>query len=177
MFLQCLAAKLPHDVEVYGIFADLLPATEVEEGGELQWVRARQGLVPDFMLRLPTPEGPTDSLAELKVISAGVSWYPRGVEVRGTDKRAGLLQGEYRRKLAKYDRSYHGASQSQTGPLVSRLEGYGKLESMVVGPWGEGSKDLHLLIKNLAEQKISARIRGRGGGGSDLELGQALSQI
>jgi hypothetical protein len=28
----------------------------------------------------------------------------------------------------------------QTGPLVvRRLERYGKLESLVVGPWGEGS--------------------------------------
>ena len=62
---ECLASKLPHDVEVYGAFADLLPANAVEEGGELQWVRARQGLVPDFRLRLPTPEGLTDSLAEL----------------------------------------------------------------------------------------------------------------
>lgn len=71
---------------------------------------------------LPTPEGPRDSLAELKVISAGVSWYPRGVESRGTDRRADMLEGEYRRKLAKYDRSYHGTTDSQTGPLVSRLE-------------------------------------------------------
>ena len=89
-----MASKLPHDVEVYGLFADLLPATAVEEGGDLEWVRARQGLVPDFRLRLPTPEGPRDCLAELKVFSAGVSWFPRGVEGRGTDKRAGLLQKE-----------------------------------------------------------------------------------
>ena len=79
--------------------------------------------------------------------------------------------------MAKYDRSYHGATQSKTGPLVSQLEDYGKLESLVVGPWGEGSKDLHLLIKTLAENKMAARVRGRGGGGSDLELGQVLSQI
>ena len=38
----------------------------------------RQGLVPDFRLRLPTPQGPTDCLAELKCFGAGVTWHPRG---------------------------------------------------------------------------------------------------
>ena len=73
---ESVAAKLPHDVEVYGLFAHLLPAVATEQGGELQWARARQGLVPDFRFRLPTPQGPTDTLAELKVISAGSTWHP-----------------------------------------------------------------------------------------------------
>ena len=68
---ECAAAKLPHDVEVYGLFAHLLPAVATEQGVELQFARACQGLVPDFRLRLPMPQGPTDTLAELKVISAG----------------------------------------------------------------------------------------------------------
>ena len=34
------------DCEVYGQFSDLLPASLMEEGGELQWGRARQGKVP-----------------------------------------------------------------------------------------------------------------------------------
>ena len=45
--------------------------------------RARQGLIPDFRLRLPTPEGLTDHLAELKFVSAGVSWFPKGGEGEG----------------------------------------------------------------------------------------------
>ena len=88
---ECLAAKLPHDCEVYGLFSDLLPAAVEHGGGDLEWGRSRQGLIPDFRLRLPTPEGTNDSLAELKVISAGVTWYPRGVDGRGTDRRAGRL--------------------------------------------------------------------------------------
>ena len=99
--------------------------------------------------------------------------FPRVVEGRGTDKRAGLLQGEYQRKLARYDRLYHGA----TGPLVRRLDSYGKLESLVVGPWGDCSKDLHILIKNLAETRLAATSQQRGREGSDLELGYILGQI
>ena len=65
---ECLASKLPHDVEVYGLFAPLLPAVVTQQGEDLEWARARQGLVPDFRLRLPTPQGPSDSLAELMVV-------------------------------------------------------------------------------------------------------------
>ena len=111
---ECLVSKVPFDVEVYGAFADLLPATATDEGRDLEWSRARQGLIPDFRLQLPTQEGPSDCLAELKIVSAGVSWFPRGREGRGADRRAALLQGEYVRKLAKYDRSVHGVPAGQT---------------------------------------------------------------
>ena len=67
------------DCEVYGQFSDLLPASLMEEGGELQWGRARQGKVPDYKFLLNTPNGPESSLAELKIISAGKSRHPRGV--------------------------------------------------------------------------------------------------
>ena len=45
---ECLDAKLPHDCEVYGLFADLLSAIAQDDGGGLEWGRARQGLIPDF---------------------------------------------------------------------------------------------------------------------------------
>jgi hypothetical protein len=84
---ECLNARL-----VYGLFADLIPAHAVTQRGDsLDWGRARQGLVPDFKIRLPTPEGLTDDLAELKFIGAGVSWFPRGVRGKGTDRRAAGL--------------------------------------------------------------------------------------
>ena len=174
---ECLQSKLPHDCEVYGMFSDLLPAAAEAEGGGLEWGRARQGLIPDFRLRLPTPEGTTDSLAELKITNAGVTWYPRGVEGRGTDRRAAGLQGLYRRNLAKYDRQFYDTAQGQQGPLVQRLESYGKLWGLVVGPWGEGSKDLHALVKILGEERVSARTRARGWEGGEGELGLVMGQI
>ena len=174
---ECLDAKLPHDCEVYGLFSDLLPASTEEDGGELEWGRNRQGLIPDFRLRLPTPEGTSDSLAELKIVGAGVTWYPRGVEGRGTDRRAGGLPRLYKRKLSKYDTKYHGTANGQTGPLVQRLESYGKLWGLVVGPWGEGSKDLHSLVKIIGESMVAARGRARGWEGGEGELGQVIGQV
>ena len=161
---ECLASKLPHDVEVYGLFAHLLPAVLVEQGGDLQWARARQGLVPDFRLRLPTPQGPQDALAELKVISAGTTWHPRGAPGTGVERRAATLAPHYRRELAKYDRRFHNTREGEVGPLslVTLLLSFGKLEGLVVGPWGNGSKDLHDLVRTLAESRVAKRERGRG---------------
>ena len=62
-------------------------------------------MVPDFRLRLPTPEGLADHLAELKFVSAGVTWFPRGVRGKGTDKRA----------LQRLDSPYHHTAADQTG--------------------------------------------------------------
>ena len=174
---ECAAAKLPHDVEVYGLFAHLLPAVATEQGGELQFARARQGLVPDFRLRLPTPQGPTDTLAELKIISAGSTWHPAGAEGTGVERRAATLAPYYRRGLAKYDRQFHGTVGDEKGPLVTKLESYGKLEGLVVGPWGNGSHDLHSLVRTLAETKVAARSRARGWEGSDQELGLVMGEI
>ena len=112
-----------------------MPAVAEQEGGELQYVRARQVLVPDFYLRLPTTQGPTDCLAELKVIGAGVTWHPRVWKGKWVDKRAATLQGYYRRELAKYDTRFHGTTGRETGPLVTLLESFGKLEGLVIGPW------------------------------------------
>ena len=174
---ECNDSKLPVDCEVYGLFADLLPAAAEGSGGELEWGRARQGLIPDFRLRLPTQEGTSDCLAELKVVSAGATWYPRGGQGRGTDRRAGLLQSEYRRKLAKYDQRYHGSAQGQTGPLVRRLEGYGALWGLVVGPWGDASKDLHKLISLIGNSMVAAKARARGWEGAEGELGQVIGSV
>ena len=55
-----------------------LPMNLLRQQGEaLKWGRARQGLLPDFRLRLPTPRGKTDQLAELTFFSARVSRFPR----------------------------------------------------------------------------------------------------
>ena len=174
---ECLASKLPHDVEVYGLFAHLLPAVLVEQGGDLQWARARQGLVPDFRIRLPTPQGPQDSLAELKVISAGVTWHPRGAPGTGVERRAATLAPHYRRELAKYDRRFHNTREGDVGPLVSLLQSFGKLEGLVVGPWGNGSSDLHSLVRILAESRVAHRVRGRGRVASENELGVVMGEV
>ena len=70
---------------MYGEFLDLIPVEALGEE-QLQQGRGRQGLLPDFKLELPTPGGDHElKLAELKVIGAVESWYPRsGFSARRT---------------------------------------------------------------------------------------------
>ena len=60
---------------------------------------------------------------------------------------------------------------------MRRLQSFGKLEGLVLGPWGEGSKDLHSLVKVLAETKLAAMARALGRQMSDKELGIIVNQV
>ena len=107
------------------------------------------------------PQGPSDCPAELKVISAGATLHPWGRKGTGVERRASKLANEYRASLAKYDRQFHGVREGEVGPLVRRLQSYGKLEGLVVGPWGNGSRDLHDLVRTLAEEEGARAAAGR----------------
>ena len=63
------------------------------------------------------------------------------------------------------------------GPLERRLDGYGKLEGLVVGAWGEASKDLCSLIRVMAECRVLANNRARGCIGGDGELSCVIGSI
>ena len=138
----------------------------------MQRGHGRQGLLPDFKLDLPGPgagpgaHGQVESkLAELKVIGAMETYYPRGWgrarAKKGVERCAGLIPGEYRRPLAALDTRDHRVEEGQRGPLVRRLEGYGHLLTCVMGAWQEGSKDLHGLLDVLADNKVAWHGGGR----------------
>ena len=80
------------------------------------------------------------------------------------ERRAATLAPHYRRELAKYDRRFHNTREGEVGPLslVTLLLSFGKLEGLVVSPWGNGSRDLHDLVRTLAESRVAKRVRGRG---------------
>ena len=106
----CLTFNLRAECEVFGLFKDLLPQEALEQEEELQ--QGRKSL-PDFRLELPGPLGqPVSLLAELKVIGAVKTWYPRTGDCarrkKGVERRTQESSGEYRRPLAALDRKYHG---------------------------------------------------------------------
>ena len=120
--------------EVYNLIGDLLPAALEEEGGELQWARARQGKMPDFKFLLNTPDGPAPRLAELKVIGACKTSFPRGEKGLGVERRAGNLTKEYESVLRGYDIRFHSAApmvrgqpEPAAGTLVARFRSFGGL--------------------------------------------------
>ena len=173
---MCNEARLPVDCEVFGLFRDLIPAELAGPGGELQHARQRNGLCPDFMLRLPSADGPRDSLGELKFISAGLSRYPLGSRRKAVDVRAAELPGTYRRPLQRLDAQHHGTREGETGPLVRRLQGYGLLQGYVAGAWGEGSEALHALVQTCAEARVAHLCRANGRQETEHMLGQVVGQ-
>jgi hypothetical protein len=183
-----LDSGLRADCEVFGVFRDLIPSEALTEEEDLQTGRGRQGLLPDFRLDLPGPgagAGPgalgnvVSTLAELKVIGAVKTYYPRGGArartKKGVERRGGLIPGEYRRPLASLDTRYHGVEEGQTGPLVRRLEGHGRLLTWVMGSWQEGSKDLHGLLDILADSKVQVLGLARGREATERERAMILS--
>jgi hypothetical protein len=142
--------------------------------------------VPDFQFLLSSPEGPTKCLAELKIISAGKTWFPRGVVGKGTDRRAGRLTNEYEAKLRTYDERFHGAlprvegePEPAPGPLVSRFRGLGGLArgQLVAGPWGDLSPHLHQLLRHFAESRVAAASRAQGWEAGPGQLGKVMGEI
>ena len=173
----CIDAGLRAECEVFGAFRDLLPVEALEQDAELQQGRNRAGLVPDFCLDIPEPGveagalgGVKRTLAELKVIGAVPSYYPRsGPAARrssGVERRGRQVPGEYRRPLQRLDERYHGTRPGDVGPLVSRLLSFGRLNVLVIGAWQEGSQDVHQLLELLADLKVK---------GLGLGLGRELS--
>ena len=187
-----IKSRVECESEVYGLFRDLIPSEAMEVNGQLDSVRQRSGVVPDLriqMLSLPANRGGTvstrrpqrvvtDSLAELKVINAGVTRYPRGNRAKAVDRRARALPGEYRNKLSALDRQFHGTDKGQVGPLQHRFETrWPELQSLVVGQFGEVSLALHSLIEDLARARANYLSRSSGSPSSDSELSTITAQF
>ena len=187
-----IKSRVECEAEVFGLFRDLLPSEALQNNQQFASVRQRSGLVPDLRLHMPSkpanvggtgssrqPEViATDVLAELKVINAGVTRYPRGNRAKATDRRARALPGEYRSKLAALDRQFHHTEQGQVGPLQHRLETrWPELRSLVIGQFGEVSLALHSLIEDLARARANYLSRTLGRPASDSELGSITAQL
>ena len=184
----CVDAGLRVECEVFGAFRDLIPVEAMEVEDDLRPGRKRAGLLPDFSMDLPEPGaedghaalgGIRKTLAEVKVIGAVKTYYPRSGPLarrtKGVDRRGVLVPGEYRRPLEALDTRYHNTAPGDTGPLMRRLQGYGRLHLWVMGAWQEGTKDLHSLLDLLADMKVRRMGLAMGRELSDRERAKVLS--
>ena len=71
------------------------------------------------------------------------------------------------------DQRYHGTRQGETAPLVRRLEELWPV--LVLGPFQEGSDDIHALLDVLADSHLRARGLARGREGSSHERSTILA--
>ena len=152
--------------EVFNLFSQGIP----QEGlSRMEKGRKRQGLVPDFLLRLPVGNRSSLNtecvLAELKVISRCQTRYkrnPRHPE-KAVVRRASLFAGEYLTKAKKVDQVYGGVQAGVVGPVQAKLLSFPALRGYVFGAWGEASPDVHTLVYMLAtsRQKYQQTLEGR----------------
>ena len=70
-------------------------------------------------------------LADLKLISAGVTWY-HGPE-KSVDEQGKMLPREYANKLKSIKRRYLDTPEGVVGTLQLKLESFGDLCGIVVG--------------------------------------------
>ena len=122
----------------------------------------------------------------IAVINAGKTWFPRGKEGKGVERRAEALTKEYEQVLRGYDVRFHGAErlvhgqpEPAPGPLVTRFRNFGGLSEgqLVAGPWGDLSPHLHQLLKLFAESRVAAIERAQGHEAGPGLLGKIMGEI
>ena len=155
--------------------ADYLP----RRGRRPAAVEGQPAPAPRPTIRRTAPGNVERFIAELKVMGAGPTNYPRG-EARSRDKaadrRARGLPALYRAKLTTIDRQYYGTVDGEVGPCQERLESLGDLLQVVVGYWGEVSTDLERIIRAVAEARVLHLARETGRPITDAWVGQVLGQ-
>ena len=153
-------AGLDVECEVFNVFARYIPQQGLSR---LERGRKRQGMVPDFALRLPAElaqvigvGGNSAVLAELKVLSSCPTRYRRAprAAVKAVTKRAGELPGEYARKARTMDVEYGGVPEGEVGPVARKLSSFPPLQGWVFGAWNEASPDVHNLVHLLAKARL-----------------------
>ena len=146
-------AGIEVDCEVFNIFAGLIPQQGLSR---LEQGRKRQGLVPDYRLRVPARgEGVQVEelvLAELKVITSCPTRYQRNprATVKAVDRRASTLPREYTEKAKSIDTLYGGVPDGAVGPVQAKLHSFPPLRKWV---FGEASEDVHCLVHDLATSR------------------------
>ena len=144
-----------------------LPA--LSHKSRLEQGRKRQGLVPDFRVRVPARgQGPQVDelvLAVLKSISSCPTRYKRNprATTKAVDRRASTLPSEYTQHAKMLDRVYGGTPDGAVGPVQAKLQSFPPLRRWVFGAWGEASEDVHTLVHDLATSraKHQRQLEGR----------------
>ena len=183
-------AGIETQCEVFNLFASLIPQqglTRMERG------RKRQGMVADFLVRLPGGAGGVGEagggrggagarsvLAELKVVTSCPTWYhrePRNT-LKAVKRRADGLPAEYLRKARTMDHMYGNVPEDEEGPVARKLLSF-PFRSWVFGAWGEVSDDVHELVECLAISRLrhEETLVGQGGKRRGMSEEAALSVL
>ena len=148
LFREIRGHGVPSTCEFFGLFARLLSQRTRDDVAQAP-LRKRQGLVPDFLVTLPTG---IDTLMELKVVGLGRTWYVRGdtARCRAVAHRAREIPAEYVQKTRRLDGRSMSDPHGSPGHVEQKLASYGRIHALAFGAFGEASQDVHSLVNDLA---------------------------
>ena len=90
---------------------------------------------------------------------AGPTWYANGAISRcpAVAKRAQAIPAEYANKARKLDVQFCGVARgaAEAGPVTRKLLSFGRIQAVVFGAFGEGSRDAHGLVDRLASRRAA----------------------
>ena len=122
--------------------------------------RNRQGLVPDLL------DMDRNVLMDVKGVTWGNYYRPirfhKARTCRAVMYRSRAVHKDYQRKAAKIDVEYNEWRGPGPGPVQHKLQQFGRVEGLVAGVHGEGSKDLLELLNKIAERGAACRYRQMG---------------
>jgi hypothetical protein len=150
LFAILQSAHISASCEVLGAFSASLQQSEEFRGLDHN---SRQGLVPDFKIELP---GKPEALFELKCIGHSDLYFNTSTaetKCGGVAKRASKVHGEYVDKARRADREFNRfvSVNGSMGPMEIALSRFGVVRALVLGPRGEGSEDLIVLLRETAK--------------------------
>ena len=169
-------------VELTGLFSHVWAAHESVDAYRAVPQRARQGSVPDLGF---AADGEEEAIYDVKQITECPSRYPRcarggdrrapgecpcarcrGVldpgHMTAVDRRALSVDSDARRSLRKVDALLVGTPPGAVGPAEQRLIDIGPVRGLVVGAYGEVSKDLERLLLHFADVAARELWQARG---------------
>ena len=145
---HCLAkwmriAEIHVIVEAFGLFSSCFPPGVYETIDTTN----RQALVPDIMM--------DGRICELKRMNASFSHYTLNnsrTPQAPVKRRQERVKGEYMQKAKQADLKYnnHNANTDGKGPIASRLDELGDINSLITGAFYECSPNFHTTLTHIA---------------------------
>ena len=145
-------AQIPHSIEPRNIFTDVINHANI---GDDSTARSLKAINPDILAK--------NTLIDIKHANASIGTYSaKNVRTKqgAVNFRAYTARKEYTTHARKIDRDNNGANEAEIGPVENKLNSFGRLEVPVWGAFGEGSKDAHDMIHNIAEAIATEKWRG-----------------
>ena len=151
------AAKMNFVCEPVNLFAAHIRQAEGEDQA------ARQGLKPDFII---TKNSGT-ILADVKTFAMCSTRYKDKANFSAVNARQRAVPKEYENKAKKADREAYIRANPGTdvpapsyeGPVLRQLNGYGGVNGLAVGAFGEMSSNIKKLVSTIAHERAKSWMR------------------